>query len=128
MKHDFLFVYGTLLDDNNEYAIYLKNNSRPYLTGKVRGKLFDIGEYPGAILAAGDQIVYGSILQISDADRIIPIIDEYEGYGENQPQPNEFVRIRADIETAHGWVSCWMYLYNLSTAGLILIESGRYTR
>jgi len=43
---DLLFIYGTLLKDDNEHAVYLKNNSTFYSAGKLKGKLYDIGEYP----------------------------------------------------------------------------------
>ena len=55
MKNAFLFVYGSLLDEDNEIAIYLKNNSTFYSAGKVKGKLYDIGEYPGGYIIRGRQ-------------------------------------------------------------------------
>jgi gamma-glutamylcyclotransferase (GGCT)/AIG2-like uncharacterized protein YtfP len=127
--NNLLFVYGTLLDEGNEYAIYLKNNSRSYAEAKLRGKLYDIGEYPGAVLSKGcDEYVYGVILQLDDPESALKIIDEYEGFGKGQPFPNEFVRVSVKVETGVGEVICWVYLYNLPVTGLPWLKSGRYVK
>ena len=129
MKNAFLFVYGTLLDDDNEYAIYLKNNSSFYSEGRLRGKLYDIGEYPGVILSEEtDTFVYGNILKIDRPQKVFAVVDGYEGYGTDQPRLNEFMRKLIEVETAAGVVTCWVYFYNLSTDGLFLFENGRYIK
>lgn len=126
--NNLLFIYGTLLNEDNEYAVYLKNNSRLYSAGKLKGKLYDIGQYPGAILSKSNEYVYGSILQLNNLTKVLPLIDAYERYGDNQPQPNEFIRVSVEVETGAGPVACWVYLYNLPVTGLTLIESGRYIK
>lgn len=124
---DLLFIYGTLLNDDNEFAIYLKNNSSFYAEGKIKGKLYDLGEYPGAVLTTDTNgYIYGSILMLNDPEGAIEIIDNYEGYDEGQEQPNLFVRVLAEVFTEQGRVNCWVYEYNLPIKGLPLIEGGRY--
>src|SRR6202012_498172 len=118
-----LFIYGTLLDEDNEYALYLKNNSRLYSHGKIKGKLYDIGEYPGATLSGEDnEHIYGRILELNAPGKVLPVIDDYEGFGDDQPQPNEFIRVLTKVETGVGLLNCWVYLYNLSVAGLSQIK------
>jgi gamma-glutamylcyclotransferase (GGCT)/AIG2-like uncharacterized protein YtfP len=127
--NNLLFIYGTLLNDNNDYGIYLKNNSFFYSHGKLQGKLYDVGEYPGAVLTdEKGSYIYGDVLEIIDPAEVLKIIDDYEGYGEHQPQPNEFVRVLTEVETDAGAVTCWLYLYNLPVSGLRLIEEGRYIK
>jgi len=127
--NNLLFIYGTLLNENNEYAAYLKINSRFYSDGKIKGKLYDIGEYPGAILSSNDEdYIYGNILKLDHPEDVFPVIDDYEGYGVNQSTPNEFVRVEVQIETALVPVNCWIYVYNLPVEGLILIKNGRYLK
>lgn len=122
-----LFIYGTLLDKNNEYALYLKNSSRLYSHGKLKGKLYDIVEYPGAVLSdEGDEYIYGRILELNAPGKVLPVIDDYEGFGDDQPQPNEFIRVLTKVETGLGLLNCWVYLYNLSIEELPQIKSGRY--
>ena len=127
--NDKLFVYGTLLDEDNKYGVYLRDNSKFYSQGTVKGKLYDIGEYPGAVLLPGGKdAIYGIILKMDDPETALELIDIYEGFGKGHQQPNEFIRILADADTENGPVTCWIYVYNLPTPGLILIENGRYIK
>ena len=124
-----LFVYGTLLDEDNKYGIYLRDNSKFFSSGKLAGILYDIGEYPGAVLSpAGNDFIYGIILEIDDPSIVLALIDLYEGFGDDQPQPNEFIRVLTEAETDRGHVDCWIYLYNLPIYGLMPIENGRYIK
>lgn len=125
--NDKLFVYGTLLDGDNKYGIYLRDNSRFFATGKLKGKLYDIGEYPGAVLLyGGDECIYGTILEIDNPGEVLAVIDLYEGFGDDQPQPNEFIRVLTEAETGAGPVNCWIYLYNLPHENIPRIGSGIY--
>jgi gamma-glutamylcyclotransferase (GGCT)/AIG2-like uncharacterized protein YtfP len=124
-----LFVYGTLLDEDNKYGIYLRDNSQFFSSGKLKGILYDIGEYPGVVLySEGDSFIYGIILEIDDPSAVLALIDIYEGYGEDQPQPNEFVRVLTEANTDKGPVNCWIYLYNLPVDGLAPIQDGKYIK
>jgi gamma-glutamylcyclotransferase (GGCT)/AIG2-like uncharacterized protein YtfP len=124
-----LFIYGTLLNNDNKYGIYLRNNSRHHSTGKLKGKLYDIGEYAGAILSGGDgECINGDIVQMDSPEKVLTVIDDYEGFGEDQPQPNEFIRVLVEVETECGRVNCWTYLYNLPVTNLQWIKTGRYIK
>jgi len=124
-----LFVYGTLLDEDNKYGIYLRDNSTFFSSGKLEGILYDIGEYPGAVLSSGgNDFIHGIILEIDDPSTVLALIDMYEGFGEDQPQPNEFIRVLTEAETDRGRVDCWIYLYNLPFHGLTPIETGKYIK
>lgn len=124
-----LFVYGTLLDEDNKYGIYLRDNSTFFSSGKLEGILYDIGEYPGAVLSpGGNDFIYGIILEIDDPSAVLALIDMYEGFGEDQPQPNEFIRVLTNAETDKGHVDCWIYLYNLPVYSLVPIETGKYIK
>ena len=123
----YLFVYGTLMDSENEIAEILRLNSTFVATGKFKGKLYDIGEYPGAVLVNdGYNFVFGSILLINSPEETFKVLDEYEGFGEDEEQPNLFVRYLLDIETATEITKCWVYLYNLPVAGFKQITSGKW--
>ena len=126
VTNNYLFVYGTLLDDGNELGIYLKNNCSFYADGKFKGRLYDVGEFPGAILTYGAKYVYGRIFIMHDAEKVLEQLDDYEGFGSEQEQPNLFVREMIKAETDKELISCWCYLYNLEVDGLRLIESGDY--
>jgi gamma-glutamylcyclotransferase (GGCT)/AIG2-like uncharacterized protein YtfP len=124
----YLFVYGTLLDQRNEFAVYLKRNCSFYGDGKFKGKLYDTGEYPAAIfLPESTNYVYGKIFLMNKPATLLKQLDDYEGYGSNQTQTNLFIREQIAIETAKRLMICWVYLYNLPVTGLKLIASGDYS-
>lgn len=123
----YLFVYGTLLNKKNEFAAYLHQNCRFYAEGKFKGRLYDVGKYPGAVATpGGDNYVYGQVFSLMDAPPVLAQLDDYEGFGAGQPQPNEFVRQLLPVETPNELLTCWVYLYNLPVIGLRPIESGKY--
>jgi gamma-glutamylcyclotransferase (GGCT)/AIG2-like uncharacterized protein YtfP len=126
---NYLFVYGTLLDEKNQFGAYLKNHCSFFQQGKFRGKLYNIGNYPGAIAQpGGDTYVFGSIFILNDTDEILKILDEYEGVGPANPQPTEYTRELIGIEARDEFIKCWVYLYNRPVENLALIKDGRYLR
>jgi gamma-glutamylcyclotransferase (GGCT)/AIG2-like uncharacterized protein YtfP len=131
MKHvnPHLFVYGTLLNSDNSYGAYLQQHCILLQSGKFRGRLYNAGEYPGAVIDSdADQYVHGSIYLMDEPDKILEFIDDYEGFGDDQEQPNLFLRVLSIIETTDGSMECWVYVYNLPIDGLLLIKSGRYIK
>jgi gamma-glutamylcyclotransferase (GGCT)/AIG2-like uncharacterized protein YtfP len=122
-----LFVYGTLLQSQNPFGKYLKENSRFLQFGKLKGRLYNIGQYPGARFEPeGNSFVLGSILSLNNYTETLRLMDEYEGFGIDQPQPNEYIRELIDIETETGLMKCWVYLYNLPVEKLHQIVGGDY--
>jgi len=125
--NSYIFVYGTLLNKENEFAAYLAVNCTFVSHAKIEGKLYDIGEYPGAVVADdGESWVYGSVFCMNGPELILRHLDAYEGFGEGQPQPNLFVRELLTVHTLDNTLECWVYLYNLSVYGLRQIVSGNY--
>lgn len=129
MKSEYLFVYGTLLkDSSHEMAKFLEVHSECVGSGYFYGKLYRISWYPGAVLSEdSSQKVFGEVFQIKDADTVFKVLDEYEGVGENQPKPNLY---KKELVTAFlddgSTIKTWVYLYNLSTSGLVQITSGKF--
>src|SRR6185312_7941758 len=99
-----------------EFGRYLKQHARFYKAGKFKGKLYVVGEYPGAVTyPAGDYYVRGNIIQLNNPIENLKHIDNYEGYGDGQLQPNLFIRELITIQTADESIKCWVYLYNHPT-------------
>ncbi|HEX8378883.1 MAG TPA: gamma-glutamylcyclotransferase family protein [Pedobacter sp.] len=122
-----LFIYGTLLQSENPFGKYLKENSQFVQFGKLKGRLYNIGEYPGARSDAdAKSFVLGSILALNNPTETLRLMDEYEGFGIDQPQPNEYIRELIDVETETGLMKCWVYLYNLPVEKLHEIVGGDY--
>jgi gamma-glutamylcyclotransferase (GGCT)/AIG2-like uncharacterized protein YtfP len=122
-----LFVYGTLLQPGNSFADYIRQNCTYLSAGKLRGLLYDIGEYPGAIITGNtNSYIYGSIFKLHHPEENLRVIDNYEGYGPEQDQPNLYTRSIVLIETDNDILDAWIYLYNLPVDGLPQITLGNY--
>ncbi|MCS3735845.1 gamma-glutamylcyclotransferase family protein [Mucilaginibacter dorajii] len=123
----YLFVYGTLLINGNQYAVYLQKHCKLVGEGKIKGRLYDIGQYPGAIIDANaQQYIHGSIYLMDNVENVLEIIDEYEGLGSDEPQPYEYTRRVVYIETNNGIVACWVYLYNWDVHHFPEVSGGKY--
>jgi gamma-glutamylcyclotransferase (GGCT)/AIG2-like uncharacterized protein YtfP len=124
---DKLFIYGSLLESDNEFGRYLKQHATIYKRGNFKGKLYDVGEYPGAVhLPDTDHKVHGIIIKLEDVDQTLKYIDDYEGFGYDQLQPNLFIRKLLTVQAENKNVKCWVYLYNHPTAHFKQILSGDY--
>ena len=123
-----LFVYGSLLSDiRSRIADYLHRNSRFVSIGHVPGRLYDLGRYPGLVYdPEAPTLVMGNTLELNEPEKIIPVLDDYEMGASGDPALNEYRRELQAVRAGQQTIWCWIYLYNLSTAGLRLIPSGNY--
>ena len=126
MNNDLLFVYGSLLDSDNEFGNYLMHNADFVATALFKGRLYDCGTYPGAVAGENGYDIKGSVYQLRDATTALATLDDYEGYGIEQEQPNLFIRKQSSVLCNNNPVECWIYLYNLPIEGLTEITSGDY--
>lgn len=124
----YLFVYGTLMNQvDSVVADYLRRNSTFLGVGKMKGLLYDLGHYPGAIEQATSQnIVLGNVFELHNPETTFTILDDYEGIGIAYPPPHEYERRLAKVMVKNQILDCWAYLYNLPIARLPLISSGDY--
>ena len=123
----FLFVYGTLLQPGNEFAAYLNKHCKFIGDGRIRGRLYDIGQYPGAVIGnTEERYIHGSIFMMDDPETILKVVDDYEGIGELYNHPHEYIRELVDIFTDNGDINCWIYLYNLPVAAYNEVTTGDY--
>ena len=113
-----LFVYGTLRSAfANRYARELSRKATLKGIARVRGRLYDLGDYPG-LRAAGDGWVTGELYELRDT-AILDELDHYEG--------PEFRRQAGDAVTRSGAVTrAWVYEYSGPVWEDRLIASGDY--
>lgn len=128
-SEEYLFVYGTLRSDSGHpMNEVLQGFGGRVGRGKVRGVLYDVGRYPGAVKRSGTRaFVRGHVYRLRDSARALKQLDRYEGLDEKKPRSGEFRRSRivVDLDTGRT-VKAWIYLYNRPTAGLARIRSGDY--
>jgi gamma-glutamylcyclotransferase (GGCT)/AIG2-like uncharacterized protein YtfP len=118
---DRLFVYGTLRSVfQNEFARLLAEGENLLGGGRVHGKLYDIGRYPGLVLSsAAEEWAVGEVYRLRDADRTLAILDRYEGA--------DFTCVSGDVLLDTGEQSpAWVYVYNRPVDEQRRILSGNY--
>lgn len=121
MINDYLFVYGTLKRSaNSEMSNLLATNADFVDYACYRGELYQINGYPGAVPSVNpEHIVPGEVYRLPEANRLLTCLDQYEGYGPDFPEPNEYRRQKQEVMLNGGAiVSAWVYLYNHATANL----------
>jgi pyruvate carboxylase len=127
-----LFVYGTLRKAcGHPLHNILKDQFEFVARGSIRGILFDIGQYPGALISkhAKTEIV-GEIYRVRDypsGNSALKILDEYEGYDGSDLLGSEFIRKRMFVKIQNKKkLLCWVYIYNRSVINKHPIRSGDY--
>lgn len=121
---NFLFVYGTLM---RGFPLHTHLNagvgSRYLGPGKITGRLFDLGEYPGALPGSGAETVCGEIYELLNPD----LLDQIDGVEGAPPHGHLFHRRRVRVIRPDGEeIEAWCYFYNDSFAGGDPISSGDY--
>lgn len=128
---EYLFLYGTLLVDGvpDEVAGAVRSLRR-IGPAHVRGRLYDLGEYPGAILAPSSKtLIHGEIFQVPVTADVLNAIDEYEEFYPANKEDSLFIRTKAEATLTNGQqVYCWMYVYNDDPGTAPLLADGVYPK
>jgi len=128
---DYLFAYGTLQPGHAPAKIApAAANLRLVGKGSVRGVLYDIGGYPGAVPnpRATTKII-GTVLELPGDPAVLRRLDSYEGYDPKSPATSEYIRERQTVELSDGrTLACWFYRYNWKPDPARAIASGEWRR
>jgi len=127
---DYLFVYGTLVEENAPREIAGTIKKLKYVgDGFVLGRLYDLGEYPGAVLVASPtNKIFGKIYELPDDPGLLDRLDAYEEFDPEHPAKSLFVRKQASItRPSKKKVKGWVYEYNGDIRSLPLIKNGYYS-
>ena len=111
---EYLFAYGTLRPGLAPEYLATANLLQTVGEGSVRGVLYDLGEFPGAVLDPGSASrIPGTVFQIQKVDTTLPALDAYEGYEPESVEASLFVRVRQEVRLEDGeLLPCWIYVYN----------------
>src|SRR5450432_2451414 len=127
---DYLFVYGTL---RKNYNLKLKKQVKDDLlyVGKARvgASLYDLGRYPGAVKNSNGNEIIGDLFLLSDPEKVFRILDEYEGYLEDEVVDSEFIRKRNRVKLDSGKnINAWIYWYNFDPEDKVKIRYKDYLK
>ncbi len=126
-----LFVYGTLRRDAGRDIHRLIARHAEFVgRGRVRGRLFMLGDYPAmAVDADSLSVVAGELYELPEGRRELALLelDDYEGIGPNHSRPHDYRREVVAVEMSDGTrIDAWAYVLNRGTEGLPRIESGDF--
>ena len=126
---NYLFVYGTLAKEiaPREIATAVKK-LKDVSPGFVLGRLYDISEYPGAVLNGNPQDkIFGRIYQLPGDPAVLDRLDRYEGFDPAHPAQSVFVRRRTSINgPKETRLKGWVYEYNRDVSSESRIKNGPY--
>ena len=84
---DYLFAYGTLAETHPPPEIATAVKRLKYVgDGFIFGRLYDLGEYPGAVLENERRNkVFGKIFEVPRGRTLFERLDGYEGFDPHRP-------------------------------------------
>jgi gamma-glutamylcyclotransferase (GGCT)/AIG2-like uncharacterized protein YtfP len=130
-KESYLFIYGTLrngmpLAIDNDIAIDIEWVGH----SQIKGRLYEIGEYPGALPAENDKsVIKGEVLKLNKPGKVLKLLDEYEGYDPKNLEQSEYYRKKELIQMEDGsTVEAWVYWYNLPVTNKRRIANHDYLK
>ena len=123
-----LFVYGSLRSGFRSPAYeYISRYFDLVGEAKVKGKLFDLGEYPAAKPTNENKFIIGELYQVRNENEFawaIGQLDDYEGvhvgFDETQLYQRELTEVHIDNRTTNAWI----YWYHGDIGDKPVIESG----
>lgn len=122
---DLLFVYGTLRPGfNHPMARYLSERGQLLGRGMIRGRLYNLGRYPGLVETEGEDWVVGELIALpEDGGQTLAELDRYENI--ESPRPAFFERCRAEIQREGGTtIRAWVYWFRGQASEKHLIPEG----
>ena len=114
MNTEYLFLYGTLLADElpDEVVGALRSLQRVG-PAYVHGRLYDFGEYPGAVLTPPSKTrIRGELFKLPATRATINTLDNYEEFDPSNLKDSLFFAVSQSALQNGSKVVCWSYLYN----------------
>jgi gamma-glutamylcyclotransferase (GGCT)/AIG2-like uncharacterized protein YtfP len=123
-----LFVYGSLRSGFNHPAFaYMAENFTLVGKARVKGVLYDLGQYPAAVPSTDDFFIIGELYQLQedkDFDWVISQVDAYEGLDVEEGEIPLYMRAVTTVFINDHVTPAWIYWYNQPIEGKPVIESG----
>ena len=123
-----LFVYGSLRSGFHSPAY---NYVSKYFTlvgdAKVKGILYDMGDYPVGVATANARFIVGELYQIKHKeafDFAIAQLDDYEGLNGEDNEVVLYERSVAEITVNETTTTAWTYWYKGDTTNKPIVISG----
>jgi len=128
---EYLFAYGTLQAAHApQQIVSLLEKLRFVGAASARGVLYDLGDYPGAVLdPSSGHKVFGMVYEVLDIANTLPELDRYEEFDPQAPSESLFVRVLQPVELESGqMLPCWIYSFNRDPGAAPVFSHGRYLK
>jgi gamma-glutamylcyclotransferase (GGCT)/AIG2-like uncharacterized protein YtfP len=123
-----LFVYGSLRSGfRSPVYEYISRFFHFIGEAKVKGKLFDMGSYPGGVPANDDSYIIGELYKVQDESEFswaIGQLDDYEGVNVESDEVQLYRRELTDVFINNEIIPAWIYWYNGDVSEKPVIASG----
>ncbi len=130
-KTALLFVYGTLRrGSGHPMARQLALRARYLGAGRVNGRLYRIGHYPGLLPTTQPrEWVDGDLYDLCLCPGLLARLDRYEGLGRGRHRPLEYERVVTTVWLADGTArTAWVYSYRKRIQRLPRLFTGDFLR
>jgi gamma-glutamylcyclotransferase (GGCT)/AIG2-like uncharacterized protein YtfP len=124
-----LFVYGTLLSTaRHPMGTRLRREARLTGPGKIEGRLYSLGRYPGLVEVDGvGSLVHGEVYALRTPAVTLKWLDAYEGILPGRAEESPYERVVRPVRLDSGeTLNVWVYLYRKSVRLRPEIEGGRW--
>lgn len=123
-----LFVYGSLRSGFQSPAYdYISRYFTLVGEGRVRGRLYDLGEYPAAKPAEEEAWIVGELYHVkqeNELDWALAQLDDYEGVNPDYEEEQQYYRDQALVSFEGNQVPAWIYWYRGDVSGKPVVPSG----
>jgi gamma-glutamylcyclotransferase (GGCT)/AIG2-like uncharacterized protein YtfP len=123
-----VFVYGSLRSGFHHPAYtYISRYFTLLSDARVKGRLYDMGEYPAAIPSEMDSYIIGELYRINSAEEFewaMAQLDDYEGVNVEHGDTPLYRRERTIVYTNNEQTTAWVYWFNRDISGAPPIETG----
>lgn len=109
---------------------FLSANSQLVAKGYILGRLYKISWFPGAVLSDNiSEKVFGTVFKLKDSDNVFDVLDDYEGFDEDNLKESLFTRVETTVFMENGdTLISWAYLYNQNIENSQRIISGDFLK
>jgi gamma-glutamylcyclotransferase (GGCT)/AIG2-like uncharacterized protein YtfP len=128
-RDSLLFVYGTLRPFVAiPVARWLAVSAQHLGTARTRGRLYDLGPYPGLVRPRRrEDWVVGDLYRLQSPHAALRVLDRYEAGPRGRGLPR-FVRVPAEVERGCRRSVAWLYLYRPPIFRPVRVRGGDYRR
>jgi gamma-glutamylcyclotransferase (GGCT)/AIG2-like uncharacterized protein YtfP len=123
-----LFVYGTLRSGFKHLSYqYISKYFSLIGNAKVKGYLYDLGEYPAAKPTTDEAFIIGELYAIKNEAEFywaIEQLDDYEGLNVVENKTPLYYRDLTTVYINNSTIPAWVYWFNGDVLGKEIIKSG----